>query len=366
MGRKFTVRRAAIAPHLRAPTSFARVQRWQLFALLPVMLASVYMVGQQYFLAIYAIRKTVPGWRTDLITSGVVEPDQFTLFFIWTGLVHIVPVVVLAYLTGFVWEHLFARLRGRVREGGLLPIALVFTALLPPAVPLWHVVLGMSCAIVLGKEVFGGHGKTFLPPALVGIAILQVSYPATLTDHPLWVMTSGYSGTAAFSQIVVHGLGVVSWPDVSVVETLFGQVQGSLGTSPVLACLLGLAVLLAGRVANWRVVAGVVLGVAGVALLSDFDLNVHWHFMLGSLTFVTVFIATDPASTPATNAGRWLHGILAGAMVVLIRVYHPNHPDGVVPAFLFASVMAPMIDAAIIRLQVRWARVQAKRRRDAL
>ena len=353
------VRRASVAPHLRAPTSFARTQAFLLVALLPVLAASVYVTGWQYLQAVRSLHVIMDDWRADWILMPLFSGSDI-LFIVWAGLVHVAPVLGLAYATGLAWEALFARLRRRQREGGLLPIAIVFTALLPPSVPLLHVAIGMSAAIVLGKEVFGGHGKTFLPPALVGVAVLQVSYPLTLAAHPLWEMVSGYAGTSAFAMLV-GGDFHASYEHA----LTYGSIQGAMGTTYMPAVLVGFVLLLLSHTVNWRGPAGVVLGVLAIGSLNG-GFAVEWHFLVGGLVFGAVFIATDPASTPSTNLGRWLYGFLAGAMVVLIRLYHPSHPDATVAAFLFAAVMAPMIDAAIVRLQVRWARVQAKRRRAML
>lgn len=336
---------AALSPHVRGPNNQARLNRWWLYALSVVMLAGVLNVGLQ--------------------AQGKVAHASLVDFAL-SGLQHVLPILAVAYAVGMLWEGLFAHFRGRSREPGLLVTALLFTALMPPAAPLWHVAFGMSFAIVFAQEVFGGRGKTFLPPALVGAAVLQVSFPSAMAGDPLWSMLSGYGGTTAFSLYVQQGLDGFTAAGIDVFGAAFGSVQGTIGASGIVATLIGAAVLLAGGVANWRAMVGVVLGVVLATVLSGDDLGWHWHLLLGGTVFGAVFLVTDPAGSAATQTGRWLQGGLAGTLVVLIRVYNPGHPDGVVPAFLFAAIMAPLIDALVVRVQVRLAKARARKRRTLL
>ena len=338
---------AAIAPHVRSPNSAQRINRWRLAALAVVMVAALFNVGSQYFLA---------------IKDSQAGPLDFALM----GLVHVLPIVLVAYAVGAVWEGLFAYLRGRSREPGLWVTVFLLVALLPPAAPLWHVAFAISFAIVFGQEVFGGYGKTFLPPALVGAAVLQVSFPSAMAGDPLWTLISGYGGTTAFSLYAQGGMDGMTAAGIDAFGAAMGNVQGAIGTPGVIAALIGAGMLLWGGVANWRPMAGVVVGVFLGAMLSGWELMWTWHLLLGGTVFCAVFIATDPAGSAATNPGRWMQGLLAGFVLVLIRVYNPGHPDGVVAAFLFAAIMAPLLDALVVRLQVRRAKARAKRRRAAL
>ena len=366
------VEMASVAPHVRGPMSAAAVARWRLYALIPVMVSAILNVGQQFAFAFYGARPTVDGWRGAVIDwAGLdVSANVGIGTFAVVGLLHVVPIFAVAYLAGMFWEGLFAHFRKRHRQPGLLFTALLFTALMPPAAPLWHVAFAMSFAVVFAQEVFGGHGKTFLPPALVGAAVLQVSFPSALAGHPIWTTMIGYNGTSAFALFAGGGHEALTQAGIDAFGALVGNVQSTIGTSGVLAAIIGGLVLLWGRVANWRAPLGVAVGVIAAAALSNWgdglDLAWFWHLVLGGAVFSAMFLSTDPAGSSSTNPGRWLQGILAGVMVVLIRVYNPGHPDGIVPAFLFAAIMAPLIDAAIVRLQVRAAKVRALKRRAAL
>ena len=104
-----------------------------------------------------------------------------------------------------------------------------------------------------------------------------------------------------------------------------------------LACLLGAALLLSKRLGSARIMAGVLIGMIVTAtLFNQFGdpgnafagLSWHWHLVLGSFAFGTIFLATDPVSAAMTDTGRWIYGLLIGAMVVVIRVTNSTHPDG--------------------------------------
>jgi Na+-transporting NADH:ubiquinone oxidoreductase subunit B len=115
-------------------------------------------------------------------------------------------------------------------------------------------------------------------------------------------------------------------------------------------------------VAAWRVVAGVVIGtVVGAELLNAigsgtnpaFAIPFWWHMVLGGWAFATAFMATDPVTSPFSDAGKWVYGVLIGAFIVLIRVFNPAYPESVMLVILFMNVMAPLIDHVFVRANVR-------------
>ena len=109
------------------------------------------------------------------------------------------PMLLLALLVGGFWERIIAERRGRPMEPGFVLVALLFVLLLPGAAAFSHIIFGMSCAIILGKGIFGGEGKSFVNPALLGAAMVQVSYPAASALQPLWNGMAGYAGSDAIA-----------------------------------------------------------------------------------------------------------------------------------------------------------------------
>ncbi|NIM27558.1 MAG: NADH:ubiquinone reductase (Na(+)-transporting) subunit B [Gammaproteobacteria bacterium] len=355
--------RTAAAPHARARSSLARIQTIRLLALVPALIAAVINTGYQYLAALRAVGGIEDGdWRDHLIAGlGLNYAEPSWLDIITAGLVHVLPVLVTALIVGGVWEQAFAIVRRRRRESGLLVIAVLMTLLMPPAVSMAHLAFGMSFAIIFGKAIFGGEGKTFLNPAVLGAAVLLISFPTALAGHPLWTGIVGYAGTRAFALYAGSGGEALAAAGIDGWHALLGNVQGMMGTTSLVAIALGGAVLVATRIASWRLILGQLLGlVTAVALCNAFGegagiatLAWHWHLLLGGFAFGAVFLATDPASSASTNAGRWVQGLIVGALVVMIRVGNPAHPDGAILAVLMGSVLAPLIDQVVVWFNVR-------------
>jgi Na+-transporting NADH:ubiquinone oxidoreductase subunit B len=339
----------------------SRIRALRLFAIAPVLIAAVINTGHQYLLALDVNDgEGVGDWRDGALQSfGLDYTDPGAYDMVVAGLIHVLPVFIMAFLTAGVWERVFAANRGRRFDTGVVYTVLLFTLLMPAGVSLFHVVFGMSFAMVFAKGIFGGEGRSFLNPALVGVAILQVSFPTALTNHPLWTNINGYAGTRALATYHEEGLGGLTWMGIDWWGAFLGNIQGLMGTTSVLAVMIGGAVLIYGGIASWRLLAGQLIGVFAVATLCNMigggvlDLSWSWHVVLGSLAFGAVFIATDPSSSATTNVGRWVQGILMGALVVFIRVVNPSHPDGVIPILLLGSMLAPLIDHIVVWFNIR-------------
>jgi Na+-transporting NADH:ubiquinone oxidoreductase subunit B len=207
-----------------------------------------------------------------------------------------------------------------------------------------------------------------LNPALTARAFVFFAYPAQLSGDAVWVAVDGYTKATplAVAAIADRGTNAVAalqnagyqWQDM-----FLGFIPGSIGETSTLACFLGLAFLLITRVASWRVVAGCFLGLFGMSMvfnamfdansLAFFSLPPHWQMVMGGFAFGAIFMATDPVSSAATNAGRWIFGILVGILVVLIRVVNPAYPEGVMLAILFMNVFAPLIDHFVVEAKVK-------------
>jgi Na+-transporting NADH:ubiquinone oxidoreductase subunit B len=239
---------------------------------------------------------------------------------------------------------------------------LLFSLSLPPTIPLWQVALGMSFGIVVAKEVFGGTGKNFLNPALAALAFLYATYPKQMVGETAWTVVEGFTGATTMRIVAGGGIEAVHWAGTNWMQSFLGVVPGAFGATSTLACLLGAAVLVATRVASLRIMAGALVGMIVAAVLFNQlvgralpfgDLSWHWHLTLGSFAFGVVFLATDPVTAAATNLGRWIYGVLIGALVVVIRVANITHPDGVMFAILFGNIVAPLIDYLVMQANIR-------------
>jgi Na+-transporting NADH:ubiquinone oxidoreductase subunit B len=244
---------------------------------------------------------------------------------------------------------------------------MLYTLILPPAIPLWQVALGISFGVVIGKEVFGGTGKNFLNPALTGRAFLFFAYPAQMSGDAVWTAVDGFSGATPLGLSALGGVEAIVAANVTWLDAFFGSIQGSIGATSTVACLLGGAFLIYTRIASYRIIFGVFIGMLATTLLlnavgSDtnpmFAMPWYWHLVLGGFAFGMVFMATDPVTAAMTDAGRWIFGLLIGFMTVLIRVVNPAFPEGIMLAILFANIFAPLIDYCVMQANIRRRRLR--------
>ncbi|MGL5774312.1 MAG: NADH:ubiquinone reductase (Na(+)-transporting) subunit B, partial [Aeromonas veronii] len=244
--------------------------------------------------------------------------------------------------------------------------SILFALIVPPQLPLWQAALGITFGVVLAKEVFGGTGKNFLNPALAGRAFLFFAYPGQISGDAVWVAVDGFSGATALSQWAQGGqmalINGATGQAISWMDAFLGNLPGSIGEVSTLMILLGAAMIVYMRIASWRIIAGVMIGMIATSLLfnvigSDtnpmFNMPWHWHLVLGGFAFGMAFMATDPVSAAFTNKGKWWYGALIGVMVVLVRVVNPAFPEGMMLAILFANLFAPLFDHFVAQANIK-------------
>ena len=352
------------APHVRDGIDLKRVMIFVLIAALPTILAGLWNTGFQANAAMAVMDvEAAPGLRGLVLGWLGVGYDPASL---WDNFLHgcayFIPIYMVTFAVGIFWEILFAAVRNHEVNEGFFVTSLLYALILPPTIPLWQVALGITFGVVIAKEVFGGTGKNFLNPALAGRAFLFFAYPAQMSGDRVWTAVDGFSGATALSLGASGGVSAIIGADIGWMNAFLGDIQGSIGTTSAFACLLGAVFLVYTRVASWRIIAGVFLGMVATALLfnaigSDtnpmFAMPWYWHLVLGGFAFGMVFMATDPVTACMTDAGRWIFGVLIGFMTVLIRVANPGFPEGIMLAILFANLFAPLIDYTVVRVNVR-------------
>lgn len=357
------------APHLRDANNVQRLWNSFVLASLPAWLIGVWSLGHQTNLAISDFRlEEVPGWRAWLLTQSGIGFDAFNVMACFAhGLLYFLPVFLAALLTGALWEVLFARLRRRPVDEGLLAIAWLLALLLPASVPMWQVVLGMSFGIVFGKLIYGGSGRYLVSPALLGLAFLVFSYPTLLFSEGAWVPLAGYDQPTVLELVNEEGgLSVVTAVDYDYWQMFLGDRPGAVGVVSTLGAILGAVFLILRGVASWRVMLGSLIGLIAVAWIANrmvpanelFAIPWYWQFVLGGFAFGTVFIATDPVAGPMTDAGRWGFGLLVGGLTMVIRLVNPSYYEGVMFAILLACMFSPLIDHVVIELNIRRRRLR--------
>ncbi len=281
------------------------------------------------------------------------------------GAAFFLPIYAVVFAVGGFWEVLFCIVKGHPINEGFFVTSILFSLIVPPTLPLWQAALGISFGVVIGKEIFGGTGMNFMNPALVGRAFLFFAYPAQISGDGVWVATKaavdGATGATPLASLA-SGVNIealtntVTGEKLTWMDAFLGNMPGSIGEVSTLMILVGLAVLLVTRIASWRIVFSLFLGMLLTSLLlniigsdtnSMFALPFWWHFVLGGFAFGMVFMATDPVSSAYTNKGKYIYGFLIGFMVVLIRVVNPAFPEGMMLAILFGNMCAPLIDYVI-------------------
>ncbi len=351
------------APHVRDAIDLKRVMILVVFAVTPCVLVGLWNTGYQANTAMAAMGiESIDGWRgalLGLLFAGN-DPssawDNFAL-----GLTWFLPIYVVTMAAGGFWEILFAGVRNHEINEGFFVTSLLYALILPATIPLWQVALGISFGVVIGKEIFGGTGKNFLNPALVGRAFLYFAYPAQLSGDAVWTPVDGFSGATALGISAIDGMAGVLGSGLTWMQAFLGQLQGSLGETSLLACLIGAVMLVYTGVASWKIIVAVFAGLIVPAILGGFvdstnpmmSMPWHWHIALGGFAFGAVFMATDPVSAAATETGKWIYGFLIGFLTWVIRVINPAFPEGIMLAILFGNIFAPLIDYFVIRANVR-------------
>ncbi|MDN3611947.1 NADH:ubiquinone reductase (Na(+)-transporting) subunit B [Vibrio ostreicida] len=351
--------------HVRDSIDLKRIMIMVWLATFPAMFWGMFNVGNQAVMALMSLHSSqelvsvVAGsWRLSLAfgdVSGLLSAGWASKMLL--GATYFLPVYATVFIVGGFWEVLFAVVRKHEVNEGFFVSSVLFSLILPPTIPLWQAALGITFGIVVAKEIFGGTGRNFLNPALAGRAFLYFAYPGNMSGGAAWIAADGYSGATPLSQWYEGGNSalinnmtneVLTWTDAFV-----GNIPGSMGEVSSLLIMVSGALLIAMRIASWRIVAGVLVGLVLTSTLLNvigsttnpmFSMPFYWHFVLGGVAFGTFFMATDPVSAAFTHRGKWAYGILIGVMTIGIRVLNPAYPEGIMLAILFANLFAPLFD----------------------
>jgi Na+-transporting NADH:ubiquinone oxidoreductase subunit B len=357
--------------HVRDAVDMKRVMTTVWWCAFFPMFAGMYYAGLQANLAMDAMGvESLEGWRGVLLELVAGYDADSIWDCVVYGAMFYVPIYMVVFVVGGLWEVAIATIRGHEVNEGFFVTSILFSLIVPASLPLWQAALGISFGVVIGKEIFGGTGKNFLNPALTGRAFLFFAYPAEISGDAVWTAVDGFSGATPLGIAALQGMEGVTTTGFTWMDAFLGKMQGSVGETSTLAIFMGGAILLITRIASWRIMVGVMLGMIATTLMfnslgSDtnpmFSMPWYWHLVLGGFAFGMVYMATDPVSAAMTDTGKWWYGALIGVMCVLIRVVNPAFPEGMMLAILFANLFAPLIDWQVVRSNVkrRLARVGA-------
>jgi len=351
------------SPHVRDALDLKRVMILVVIASSPAAIIGMWNTGFQANTAMQSLGLVgIDGWRgvaLSLLGAGYDPASVYDNFL--QGALYFVPIYVVTMVVGLSWEVLFAGVRNHEVNEGFFVTGWLYALILPATIPLWQVAVGITFGVIISKEVFGGTGKNFLNPALVARAFLYFAYPAQISGDAVWTAADGFSGATALGLGAIEGMQGIAAMGLTWTQAFVGQMQGSIGEVSALACIVGGAILVFTRIASWRIIVAVFVGlIIPTLIFSDpnssnpmMSMPWHWHIVVGGFAFGACFMATDPVSAAQTNAGKWVFGLLIGFMTWLIRVINPAFPEGIMLAILFANVFAPVIDHFVIRANVK-------------
>lgn len=362
--------RTAGSVHIRDGTNVQNLLTSFVVASLPCWLIGTWNLGEQTNFAMSQIGAvSAPGWRGSVLgLLGVgYDPTSILACFVH-GLLYFVPMFLVALVAGAVCDALFARLRRRPLDDGLLSIAWLYTLILPATTSPIQIVLGMVFGVVVGKHIFGGTGRYLVNPAILGVAFLVFSYSSLVFGEGAWIPVAGYDEPTTIELAVEEGgipalqsVGYEWWP------LFIGNQPGPIGVTSILGCLLGAAYLIWVGTASGRIIFGSLAGlIATVVILNAlgpagdpmFAVPWSWHVVIGGWAFGTVFLATDPVAAATTNPGRWGFGVIVGALTIIVRVTNPSYYEGVIFAILLATIFSPLIDYVVTERHIKRRRLR--------
>ena len=356
--------------HVRDGIDLKRTMFLVIVAMVPALLFGTWNIGHQYFLSLGEITTADP-WNAMLLDKLIV------------GTIKVVPLIVVSYATGLGIEFVIAGMNGHAINEGFLVSGMLIPLIMPVDVPLWMVAVATAFAVLIAKEVFGGTGMNILNVALTARAFLFFAYPKQMSGE-IWihdvmaskaggVLADGYTGATALGHLantvgqpvsgeVSNGV-MAMFADggmFSLMNCFIGTIPGSVAETSALAALIGAAILIWTGIGSWRIISSFIVGglVMGV-IFNALGLNAYMtigpvhQIVMGGFMFGAVFMATDPVSAAQTNTGKWIYGFLGGFFSIMIRVFNPAYPEGVMMAILFMNVMAPTIDHYVIASNIR-------------
>jgi len=377
------------APHIRDATDLKRMMIIVVFALLPSTVFGIWNTGKNCYKSI--------GLSDCSNIDAMVE-----------GAAHVLPLIILSYAVGGLCEAIFAQAKGHEIAEGFLVTGLLYPLTCPPTIPWWMFAIGIVFGVIIGKEVFGGTGMNIMNPALLSRAFLFFAYPGQMSGDDVWVKKPYYEnleGTIVpcswttidkslilsfinsdnvsavsgqtplalaatlssenFADNINNGINkVYPWSDM-----FFGSIPGSIGETSSLMCIIGATIIVTTGVASWRtmisVLFGAFLATSVLSLLnpsasSDLtNVSLFNHFIMGSFAFGTVFMATDPVSSPLHKTSQYIYGTMIGFICIVVRVLNPAFPEGMMLSILFVNIFSPLIDH-----YVTTSKVQRRQRRN--
>lgn len=364
--------------HIKAADDLKRTMNTVIMALVPCLIFGMFNAGYQHHVALGDI-----GRATGFFDATFWSWDNLVI-----GLWKVLPLVIVSYVVGLAVEFVFAIIKGHEVEEGYLVTGMLVPLIVPIDTPLWMLSVAVIFGVVIGKEVFGGTGMNILNPALTIRAFLFFAYPTWMSGDKVWVhgadprvqdLAAGATPDAISGETILGTLAQGKEVAYSAWDMFTGLIPGSVGETSTVLILIGAIFLVFAKIGSWRIMLSSVVGALVMGLIFNGVVSSGWitesskfyglmstefwhHLLIGGFAFGTVFMATDPVTASQTNKGKWIYGFLVGFISIMIRVFNPAYPEGVMLAILLMNVFAPTIDHYVVQGNVknRMKRLKAK------
>lgn len=274
---------------------------------------------------------------------------------IWVFKVDALLVLLTTCATCLLTEYLYERLMKRPITTGdysALVTGLLLGMNLPPSIPLWIAMIGSVFAILVVKQLFGGLGQNFMNPALGARCFLLISFTSRMTAFtvdgvssatPLAWIKNAEPGVAVTDTLAVNG--------TSLLDMFIGTIGGTIGETSAVAILIGAAYLLVKRIISWRIPT-FYIGTFLVFLIFFGGHGCDMNFLAaqlcgGGLLLGAFFMATDYVTCPITPNGKIIYGICLGLLTGIFRIYGGS-AEGVSYAIIFCNLLVPLIEKVTI------------------
>ena len=324
------------------PIDSKRIMSLVVMALMPAMLFGMYNIGYQNYSA--AGVQDIPFWSA----------------FVY-GLLVLLPKILISYIVGLGIEFAWAQWKHEEIQEGYLVTGILIPLIIPVNTPLWILALSVAFAVIFAKEIFGGTGMNIFNVAIAARMFLFFSYSSKMTGDHVWVANESicsfghtlpdtFTCATPLSMLMQGDMVSFNW------NMITGLIPGSVGETSVIAIAIGACLLLWTGIASWKTMGSVFLG--GIVMASVFQTTgmteMPWwqHIILGGFCFGAVFMATDPVTSARTETGKYIYGLIVGALAIIVRVMNPGYPEGMMLAIFFGNMFAPLIDYCVIQRNI--------------
>lgn len=365
------------SPFIRDYTDLKRFMFMVVIALLPCLIFGIYNVGRNSYLSIK--------YYNFSFLEAFLE-----------GSIHVIPLIIISYIVGGICELIFAQIRKHEISEGFLVTGMLYPLICPPTIPWWIFSIGIIFGVVIGKEIFGGVGQNILNPALTARTFVFFAYPAFISGDiwsviPIKKLENGtlipsnwtfidkdkiinfiensnntidnlssqtiLSVTKAMQENTDFSINTIR--EIYPIKNLIiGLIPGSIGETSIILCLIGALFLIITKIASWRIIIGVFLGGFLTSYFFNFFFNNNYdsifsltaleHLIIGGFCFGAIFMATDPVTAPLCKESKFIYGLLIGFLCIIIRLFNPAFPEGMMLSILFMNIFSPLIDNIII------------------